>query len=82
MSVKDDLYQAIEIIADSKIANLKFDKTVEAIINSVVNIDTGEYQVYYEGNTFVAFASDLTVEYEKEDALSALQRSMDYIKNM
>ena len=69
MSVKDDLYQAIEIIADSKIANLKFDKTVEAIINSVTNIDTGEYQVYYEGNIFVAFASDLTIEYEKEDAV-------------
>ena len=69
MSVKDDLYQAIEIIADSKIAKLKFDKTVEAVISSVVNIDTGEYKVSYEGNTFVAFASDLTIEYELNDSV-------------
>lgn len=37
---------------------LRFDKTIQAEIYSIVDLDTGEYQVKYAGNVFSAFAQD------------------------
>ena len=50
-----------------KMSELKFDITVQATIESLVNIDTGEYKVRYNGNIFSAFANDLTYAYKVGD---------------
>lgn len=66
-NVSENLVQAMEIIAAKKISELKFDITVQATIESLVNIDTGEYKVRYNGNIFSAFANDLTYTYKVGD---------------
>ena len=56
MSVQDNVLGAMDIIASSMVSNLKLDKTVQAIIQEVVNMTTGEYRVEYNGNVVTAFA--------------------------
>lgn len=56
MSVQDNVLGAMDIIASSMVSNLKLDKTVQAVIQEVVNMTTGEYRVEYNGNVVTAFA--------------------------
>lgn len=65
--ISEQILQAAEILADEKIKQLKFDKTVQAKIYSVVDLDIGEYKVKYNGNIFSAFANDLNQTYKVED---------------
>ena len=44
--------QSIEIIADKKLSTLNFNKTIEAKIISIDNLDKGEYSVIYQNNIF------------------------------
>lgn len=46
---------------------LRFDKTIQAEIYSIVDLDTGEYQVKYAGNVFSAFAQDTTKSFSVGD---------------
>ena len=56
MSVQDNVLGAMDIIASSMVSNLKLDKTVQAVVQEVVNMTTGEYRVEYNGNIVTAFA--------------------------
>lgn len=58
MAIQDTILNAIEIIADSKIANLETDKTITATIVSCVNALTGLYKLKYNGGFINAFADD------------------------
>ena len=59
-----DIVKAMQIIADSSNSKLRLDKTITAIIESVENLETGEYRVIYEGNSFLAYSYDVTVSFE------------------
>lgn len=65
-SISEQLLQAIEIITDEKVSQLQFDKTIQAKVFSIVNLDTGEYKVRYNGNIFSAFADEDT-SYKVDD---------------
>lgn len=67
--ISEQLLRAIDIIADEKVAQLQFDKTIRATIFSIVNLDTGEYKVRYSGNIFSAFSNDLNKTYKIDDAV-------------
>lgn len=67
--ISEQLLQAMDIIAEEKVSQLQFDKTIQATIYGVVNLDTGEYKVQYKGNIFSVFASDLTETYKVDDAV-------------
>lgn len=56
MSVQDNVLGAMDIIASSMVSNLKLDKTVQAVVQEVVNMTTGEYRIEYNGNVVTAFA--------------------------
>lgn len=56
MSVQDNVLGAMDIIASSLVSNLKLDKTVQAVVQEVINMTTGEYRVEYNGNVVTAFA--------------------------
>lgn len=60
----EEILKAIQIISQSEINGLKLDKTITAQISSIVNLETGEYKVEYEGNTFSAFSAIATTTYE------------------
>lgn len=60
----EKLLTAMQIMAQKQVNGLSYDLTIQATIDSLVNLDTGEYKVKYNGNTFSAFSNDLTYEYK------------------
>lgn len=66
-AISEQILQAAEIIANEKIEKLQFDKTVQAKVYGVVNLDTGEYKVRYNGNIFSAYSNDLKQTYKTND---------------
>lgn len=66
-SISEQLLQAVEVVVDEKVSKLNYDKTVQAKIYSIINLDIGEYKVRYNGNIFSAFVSDLSHKYKIDD---------------
>lgn len=66
-NISEQLLQAMDIITEEKLRQLKYDKTIQAVVYSVVNIDTGEYKVRYNGNIFSAFSEDTSKSYSAQD---------------
>ena len=65
--ITEQLLQAISVVADQKISQLQYDKTIQAKIYSVNDIDTGEYRVRYNGNIFLAYSEDTSKTYSVDD---------------
>lgn len=65
--LSENILQAAEIIVEKKLEELKYDITVEATIEAIVNLDIGEYKVKYNSNIFSAFANDLNYKYSIGD---------------
>ena len=63
--INNQLIIAMDIISDSKISNLKLDKTVKAVIVELIDASRGEYKISYSGNILNAFANNLDEVYEK-----------------
>lgn len=63
MDLSQLIFDSTSIIMDKKISELKFDKTVDAQIFSIDNLDAGEYKVRYGGNIFTAYSDDLNKIY-------------------
>lgn len=66
-NISEQLLSAIDILTDEKVSQLRFDKTVQATIYSIVDINTGEYKVRYNGNIFAAYSNDTSKTYKVED---------------
>lgn len=66
-NISEQLLQAIDIITDQKVAELQFDKTIQAKIYSLVDVDTGEYKVKYNSNIFSAFSNDIKQNYKIDE---------------
>ena len=66
-ALEENVYQAIETIASTMLSELKFDQTIRTTIIKIVDADTGEYLVNYNGNTFSAFAADPSIAYKVKD---------------
>ena len=62
--ISDAILESIDILIDGKIKDLKFDKTVQATIFEIVDVDKGEYRVRYKDNIFLAYSSDLETVYK------------------
>ena len=54
----NQLLDAMELIADRKVAAAKYDKTIQATIVSCVDAQTGKYKIKYQGNIFYAYSND------------------------
>lgn len=68
-NISEQLLQAMDIVMDQKLTQLQYDKTIQAKIYSVVDIDIGEYKVRYNGNIFSAFSNDTSKTYKVNDAV-------------
>ena len=66
-NISEQLLKAMDIVVEQKLSQLEYDKTIQAKIFSVTDVDTGEYKVRYNGNIFSAFANDASVSYKKND---------------
>ena len=54
----NQLLDAIELIADKKVAAARYDKTIQATIVSCVDAQAGKYKIKYQGNMFYAYSTD------------------------
>lgn len=66
-NISEQLLQAMDIITEEKLRQLKYDKTIQATVYSIVDVDTGEYKVRYNGNIFSAFSEDTSKSYSIKD---------------
>ena len=66
-NISEQILQAADILAQKRLSELKYDITVQGTIESLVNLNTGEYKVKYNGNIFSAFSNDLKTTYRIGD---------------
>ena len=74
----DQLMQALDIALDEKISTLQFDKTIQATVQSVVDLDTGEYRVKYKDGIISAFAADPKETFKQGDAVYVTVPESDF----
>lgn len=60
----EQVLSAIDTLVDNKLSKLRYDKTIEVEITLIADIDSGEYKVKYQGNTFSAFANNVETQYK------------------
>lgn len=77
-STSESLLSAVDVLIDNALSKLEYDKTVQGTIYSIVNLDTGAYQVKYSGNIFTAYAADLETTYEVDDVVYVLIPEGDF----
>ena len=65
--ISEQILSAIDVVYNERISQLAFDKTIQAKIFRIVNLDTGEYKVRYNGNIFSAFCDDPEQQYEVDE---------------
>lgn len=67
MSQTNPVLEAVNIITDSKLKNLKFDKTIIATIKDIVDPNQGKYRIEYEAGSFYAYTD--TEVYSKGESV-------------
>lgn len=72
------IVQAIQIIADKKIAQAGYDKTIKGVINKVLDSASGKYQVRYQDSLFEAYATSSKITYNKDQEVSVLIPGNDW----
>lgn len=68
-NISEQLLQAMDIITEERLRQLKYDKTVQATVYSIVDVDAGEYKVRYNGNIFSVFSEDTSKSYSIKDVV-------------
>ena len=71
-NIQETLFRTIETITESKLNQIKFDKTIEAIILSADKSDIGEYELRYQDIIFTAYTSNNTTKYKKDENVLVL----------
>ena len=65
MNIQESIFQAMDIIADKKIGEIKFDKTIECLIENDSKADKGEYTAKFQDIIINVFSNSNTVKYKK-----------------
>lgn len=55
-NINDQILESIDIIVDKKIENLKFDKTIEAVVIEIVDAEQGKYRIRYKDSILLLIA--------------------------
>ena len=55
-NISEQLLQAMDIITEEKLRQLKYDKTIQATVYSIVDVDTGEYKLDIMATSFPRLA--------------------------
>lgn len=72
LEIQRQILQAIDTIAENKVKQIKFDKTVEAIIKDDIKSDVGEYKVLYQDIIFTAYSNNNMTKYKIDDNVLVL----------
>lgn len=74
------ILQAIEIIADKKLSQASFDKTIKAVVKKVKDKATGEYIIKYQDSEFTAYATSSQVNYPENEEVYILIPGNDWTR--
>ena len=77
-NIQESIFQAIDVITEKRISEIKFDKTIDCIVTSDANSDKGEYEVKYQDIVFTAYSSNNTVKYKIDDNVYVLIPQGDF----
>lgn len=72
------IVQAIQIIADKKISQAGYDRTIKGVINKVIDSASGKYQIRYQDSLFEAYATSSKIIYNKDQEVSILIPGNDW----
>ena len=75
------ILQAIEIIADKKLSQASFDKTIKAVVKEVKDKATGEYIIKYQDSEFTAYATSSDLNYAEGEQVYILIPGNDWDRN-
>lgn len=73
------ILQAIDIIADKKISQASFDKTIKAVVKEEKDATTGEYLIKYQDSEFIAYATSSQVHYQQGEQVYILIPGNDFM---
>ena len=71
-NIQEALFQTIETITNGKLSQIKFDKTIEAIVMSDEKANLGEYKLKYQDLLFTGYSSNGTSQFRKDDTVLVL----------
>ena len=71
-NIQEALFQTIETITNGKLSQIKFDKTIEAIVMSDEKANLGEYELKYQDLIFTGYSSNGTSQFRKDDTVLVL----------
>lgn len=77
----ENFCQASEIIVASKLAELKFDKTIQAKIVQCADESLGKYKIKYQDTTTYAYAIDSSIKYKNNISVYVSIQEGDINKN-
>ena len=73
------ILQAIDIIADKKISQASFDKTIKAVVKERKDATTGEYLIKYQDSEFTAYATNSEINYQQGEEVYILIPGNDFM---
>lgn len=76
------IVQAMQIIANKKIAQAGYDKTRRGVISQVIDKTSGKYKVKYQDSQFQAYATSSDVYYEIGQLVSFLVPGNDWSREI
>lgn len=77
-NIENSICEAINIIVSKKLAEAKYDRTINANIISLDNRETGEYTVKYEDLYFKAYAINIESTFNENDMVRVLIPENDW----
>ena len=72
------IVQAIQIIADKKIAQAGYDKTYKGVVNKILDKTTGKYEIKYQDSLIEAYATSSEIYYSEGQEVSFLVPGNDW----
>lgn len=78
--IKQEIFQAIEVIVKEENKKLKFAKTIEATIYDAADAASGKYLVKYQDSIFPAYSNDVNLRYAVDDIVLVLVPDSDFGK--
>lgn len=81
MSINDSILQAVEIIADKKMSEASFDKTIQGTIITCMDKTIGKYKVKYQDSVFYAYSTNIETTYSDNSTVYILIPNGDMSKD-
>ena len=76
--IENAIIEAIDIIADKKVAQANFDKTIKGLVNRVLDKSTGKYEIRYQDGFFTAYATSSKIIYDLQQEVLILIPGNDW----